>query len=146
MSEIVQNEVVAEAPKVMGGEIPDGEYIANLANYTEGVTKKGDGVRSSLEFRIKKGEYKTRALFLDLNLVNPSERAVEISTEQLNGFLKALGQPEFAGDRTRILTDDTVDDVIIVVKQKMQNEYFSTKANKTIPATMKSKIVAFKKR
>lgn len=135
----VNNEVVKT------GEVPEGEYIANLVNYTEKPTKAGDGLRGSLEFKIKKGDYKTRSLFLDLNLKNKNSEAVRISIEQLNKFFKAMGLPEFGGDTTRIFTDDTVDDVIIVVKQKLERGYTNS-AGIVVPEKMRSKITSFKPR
>lgn len=71
--------------------VPAGEYEACIVNSVKMATKAGTGAFLSMELQILEGDYKGRKVFDNLNLWNPSEKAVEIARGTLSAICRAVG-------------------------------------------------------
>ena len=73
--------------------IPEGKYLAQITKSEIKPTKKNDGKRLNLTFRIiGKSEHAGTHLFVGLNVENPSQQAVEISDRELKSICDAVGK------------------------------------------------------
>lgn len=72
--------------------IPAGEYKVEITGSEMNPTKNGDGERLSLTFKILEGPFSGRLLWEGLNLVNPSQKAVEIAQRTLSQICHATGR------------------------------------------------------
>ena len=70
--------------------IPAGEYTAAIDSSEMKSTVSGTGQYLSLKVQIIDGVHKGRTLFDNLNLVNPSEKAVQISQARLSSICHAI--------------------------------------------------------
>jgi hypothetical protein len=129
--------------------LPEGEYIYSFDNYLEQENSKKTGRRGTLIFSIlaRGQEYHAQEMFVDLNVENPSEKAVEISTKLLNQFLIATGEcpnglADIGYDRTKLI-DFKGYKVVADVRQKMGNDYVNRNGVK-VAGTMKNEVRAFK--
>jgi hypothetical protein len=71
--------------------IPTGEYLAVIVDSDMKPTKKNDGQFLELVHEITAGEFKGRKVWSNLNLDNPSVKAVEIANRQLASIREATG-------------------------------------------------------
>ena len=74
--------------------IPEGEYIAEIVDSSLKPTKAGNGMMLNLQWRIIDGRYTNRRIFERLNIVNPNEKAQEISQRSLKRICAAVGKTE----------------------------------------------------
>lgn len=72
--------------------IPGGEYIGKITESEQAQTKSKNGHFLKLTFQITQGEFKERKLWSNLNLDNPSAKAVEIANRELATIMKACGK------------------------------------------------------
>ena len=70
---------------------PDGEYKCLIVTTEDRETKRGDGMYLSIEYEVLEGQYRGRKIWENLNLINPSEKAVEIAKGQLSAICRAIG-------------------------------------------------------
>ena len=71
--------------------LPAGIYEAIITDTEMRETKAGDGKYLALTYEIVGDEYKGRLIWDNLNLVNPSEKAVAIGKRKLIQLSQALG-------------------------------------------------------
>ena len=71
--------------------LPAGDYEICIVGSCMQMTKKGDGKYLSLELQVLGGPHKGRKLFDNLNLMNPSPKAVEIAKGTLSAICRAVG-------------------------------------------------------
>lgn len=55
-------------------------------------TKAGDGKRLLFQYKVQEGDFKGKLIFIGLNIVNPSEVAVEISQKELASICEVCGK------------------------------------------------------
>ncbi len=67
--------------------IPRGEYSVIMVKAEKKDTKAGDGVLQFCQFKVIDGEFENRIIFHNFNIVNPSEKAVDISVSLLKDFM-----------------------------------------------------------
>lgn len=73
------------------GPITPGRYSAMIVESLMKDTSAGDGKYLKLTFQILDGEFKGRNVWANINLVNPSEKAVQIARGQLSAICRAVG-------------------------------------------------------
>lgn len=71
--------------------VPAGWYDAQIVDSDLKATRAGNGHYAALTYEILKGEFKGRRVFVNLNLDNPSEKAVSIAQKQLSSICRAAG-------------------------------------------------------
>lgn len=71
--------------------IPAGDYDAVITESKFEPTKNGNGKFLTLKLQILSGQFQNRVLFDRLNLINPSEQAVQIAKGQLSAICRAVG-------------------------------------------------------
>lgn len=71
--------------------LPVGRYNLMIQDTDMIETKAGDGHYLKITFKVIDGNYVNRLLWLNLNLDNPSEKAVEIAQRELSGLCRAVG-------------------------------------------------------
>ena len=71
--------------------LPAGEYEAIIVNSEFKTTVAGNGKYLNLELQVLNGPFQNRKLFDKLNLVNPSEKAVEIARGTLSAICRSVG-------------------------------------------------------
>ena len=142
MSEVVEN----KKPKL----IPDGtEVVVMLEKHSEKPTKKGDGIRASLEFKVKDQDFLNRSLFLDINVEHPSQSTVDIANRYLDKFLKATGKADnglesIGNDRSKLMNFNTY--AVIAVVGVEEFDGYTNSLGKQVPAGQRNKIRTFKAR
>lgn len=131
--------------------IPDGtDIMASLDSYEEKDNSKGTGRRGTLVFKISRGEFKDRKLFVDLNVSLPSSpKAEEMASDVISKFLKATGEaPEglesIGHDRSK-LSDFIGLPVVLVVGQKEKAGY-TNKEGVEVPSRTINYVKAYKAR
>jgi len=72
--------------------IPAGHYAAEITNSEMRPNSKQTGEFLWLEFTILDGPFAGRKLWAQLNLVNPSQQAVEIAQRELSAICHAVGK------------------------------------------------------
>lgn len=70
---------------------PPGEYTLMVTDSEMKVTDAGNGSYLSLEITVCDGEYQGRKMWVNLNLDNPSQKAVEIANRELSALCHAVG-------------------------------------------------------
>lgn len=74
------------------GLIDKGDYDAIITDSEKKDTQAGDGSYISLTFQIcQAGDYQNRKLWLNLNLWNKNDEAVQIAKGQLSAICRAVG-------------------------------------------------------
>lgn len=73
--------------------IPPGDYHAHIVESSMKDTKNKNGQYLELVWQILSGEHVDRKLWTRLNLVNPSQQAVEIAQKHLKSVCDAIGVP-----------------------------------------------------
>src|SRR3990167_6273006 len=71
--------------------IPAGRYEVMMSDSEWKDTASGNGKFLKLVFTVIAGQYKDKPLVMRLNLVNPSEKAVQIARGQLSAICRAVG-------------------------------------------------------
>lgn len=71
--------------------LPIGVYTVAIIKSEMNDTKAGDGKYLSLQFKVLEGEHAKRYVFTNLNLINPSQEAVEIAQRELKSICVACG-------------------------------------------------------
>src|SRR3954452_21537851 len=79
-------------PKTPFEVIPAGKYHVQIVNSQMRDTKGATGQYLWMELSIMDGPHANKRLFDRLNLVNPSEKAVEIAQGTLSAICRAIGQ------------------------------------------------------
>lgn len=79
------------APSVGFDVIPNGKYVALISESEMKVTQKEDGSYLKLTFQIVEGQFKGRNIWVNLNLANPNQKAVEIAQAELSAICRAVG-------------------------------------------------------
>lgn len=82
------NTVAPSAPREL---LPAGKYHVQIINSEMRDTSKG-GQMLWLEMSVMDGQYANQHLFTNLNLINSSEKAVEIAQRTLSAICHATGQ------------------------------------------------------
>jgi hypothetical protein len=85
-----------ELPAAGSGDfepIPEGWYNATIVKAEVKPTKSGTGSYIGLRLDITGPTYQGRVIFCNLNINNPNPKAEEISRQQLNQIMGALGLP-----------------------------------------------------
>jgi len=72
--------------------IPAGHYTAEITNSEMRPNSKQTGEFLWLEFTVLDGSFAGRKLWAQLNLVNPSQQAVEIAQRELSAICHAVGK------------------------------------------------------
>ena len=91
---MVQLEQDASSVEPMGKftPVPVDDYLAIITASEQKDTKSGNGGKYlNLTFEIVEGEYKGRKIFDTLNLVNPSEKTVDIARQRLSSIQRCVG-------------------------------------------------------
>ena len=70
--------------------LPSGEYIAAIVNSSWETTNAGTGRYLKLELEILEGQYKSRKLWENLNLQNPSAQAVGIARGTFSAICRSV--------------------------------------------------------
>lgn len=73
---------------------PAGTYEVMITDSAVKENSKGTGSYLRLTFKIIEGEYKDTPIWTQLNLVNPSAKAVEIAQRELAAICRACGVDE----------------------------------------------------
>jgi len=71
--------------------IPAGWYEVEISSAEVRKTKKNDGAFLKLELTVTGAQFSGRKIWKNINLSNPSAKAVEIGTRELAGLGQALG-------------------------------------------------------
>jgi hypothetical protein len=71
--------------------LPAGEYDAVIVASELKETTNGDGKYIKFEIQVLNGEYQNRKLWDNLNLWNPSDKAVQIARGTLSAICRAVG-------------------------------------------------------
>lgn len=79
------------APSKGFDPIPGGWYDAKITGSEVKPTKDGSGMRLNLTFEVIGGEFNGRKVFEGLNIKNKSEKAQQISQENLSAICHAVG-------------------------------------------------------
>ena len=91
MSEFSWNEFKpADVETPSRDPIPAGEYVAVVTDSAIKPNKAGTGEYLALTFQIADGEHEGRFVWENLNLVHPSEKAVQIARAELASLCKAV--------------------------------------------------------
>ena len=72
--------------------LPIGKYIAEVTASDMRTNCKETGKYLWLEFTVLDGPYAKRKVWAQLNLVNPSQQAVEIAQRELSALCRAVGK------------------------------------------------------
>ena len=72
--------------------IPAGTYVAEITASSMLPNSKGTGEYLKLEFTVLDGPYAGRKLWTQLNLINPSQQAVEIAQRDMSAICHAAGK------------------------------------------------------
>jgi len=71
--------------------IPEGDYLLRMNRITEKAIKGGKGTLLSAGFEVIKGDHKGRLVFHNFIVDHTNPKAVEIGTDQLDKYLRAVG-------------------------------------------------------
>jgi len=80
----------AVEPSISFDAIPDGQYIAVISDSELKETRAGNGRYLQLEFVVTEGEYANRKLWAQLNMENPSQKAVQFGRANLASICRAV--------------------------------------------------------
>ena len=72
--------------------MPAGIYDLIVTNATLNPTNSGDGKYIKAEFTILSGEYKKRKVWMNFNIENPSQKAVDFGLKQLKDLALSAGK------------------------------------------------------
>lgn len=72
--------------------LPAGKYVAEVTASEMRSNSKGTGEYLWLEFTVLDGPFATRKVWAQLNLINPSQQAVEIAQRELSALCRAVGK------------------------------------------------------
>lgn len=125
-----------EQPKKEFKPLPEGDYLMILEKFEEKATRKGDGVMLNAVYQVvTPGENKGKKVFANYLVEHPSEKAVEIATNKINSFLKAVGVEngldDLGHDRTR-LEDFTNEKFVATLGIKEAEEYTDYQGNQKV--------------
>jgi len=104
---------VEESAKDDYAPIPAGKYSAIITDSEMKETKAGTGHYLKLSMQICDGPFDGRKLWVNLNLDNPSQKAMEIARKDLAMICQALGYDTLPAD-TNDLHDKPMGVVVIV--------------------------------
>lgn len=93
--------------------LPDGEYVAMITESNMHPTAKGTGSYLKLKFQIVDGEYTGRVLFVNLNLQNENQKAVEIAMRDLSAICHAV-------NKLNIRDSEELHDIPLVIRVKIK--------------------------
>ena len=112
--------------------LPAGEYVAIVTDSAMKDNSARTGQYLALTFQVIEGEYEGRFVWANLNLVHPSEKAVQIARADLAALCKAVGilQPRDSAD----LHDKPVVIRVVVRKNDEGNPRNEIKAYKPASA------------
>ena len=72
--------------------LPAAKYIAEVSTSDMRPNSKGTGEYLWLEFTVLDGAFVGRKVWTQLNLINPSQQAVEIAQRELSALCRAVGK------------------------------------------------------
>lgn len=101
--------------------IPAGKYLALISGSEVKVNKKQNGTIAVFKFQIIDGPHKNRIVYLNINLTNPNQDAVNIGKGDLKQIAKATGKPRFSNT-------EVVHNIPLVIELKVV-EYKGEKKN-----------------
>ena len=101
MAELVFNGANQEAMDDFS-VVPASTYNAQVVKSDVVPTKKKDGTRMNLQFKIIDGEFKGRIIFAGYNIDNPNQTAVEISRKEVKSLCDAIGKPDGITDTNQL--------------------------------------------
>lgn len=73
--------------------LPAGQYVAKVVKSEMKETKNKKGQYLALTFEVMNPKHKGSKLFTNLNLINDSDKAVEIAQRELATICRAVGKP-----------------------------------------------------
>ncbi len=100
-------------------ELAPGEYLAEIIDTDMSPTKAGTGEKLTLQFEVIEGDCAGTYVWHNLNIENPSQRAVEISKRQLAQICRAVGMEGFQ-QHDELFAKRCV---IVVAMGKANNDY-----------------------
>lgn len=80
------------APMEDFSPIPAGEYEVMATDSVLKATKAGTGQYLEIIFQVLDGDFKGRKLWSRLNIINPSEQAMDIAQRELSTICRAAGK------------------------------------------------------
>jgi len=86
-----QFDASAVAPQAPMGVIPAGQYLAHITDSDIADLKSGNGQALKLTFEILDGQFKSRRVWENLNVVHTNEQAQGIAQSQLSAICRAVG-------------------------------------------------------
>ena len=101
MAELVFNGANQEAMDDFS-VVPASTYNAQVVKSDVVPTKKKDGTRMNLQFKIIDGEFKGRIIFAGYNIDNPNPDAVAISRKEVKSLCDAIGKPDGITDTNQL--------------------------------------------
>jgi hypothetical protein len=85
-----------EPSRPAGDPFPNGKYVMAIVESETKKTKAGTGMILNLTFEVFEGEYKSRKMWVGLNVKNPSPEAQKIALAELSAICRATGVMELA--------------------------------------------------
>ena len=95
--------------------LPAGKYVAEVTASEMRPNSKGTGEYLWLEFTVLDGPYATRKIWTQLNLINPSQQAVEIAQRELSALCRAVG-------KLRVLDSIELHGIPLDINVKVKND------------------------
>jgi len=102
-------------PNIDFDPLPAGKYVAEVSNSEMRPNSKGTGEYLWLEFTVLDGEHAGRKVWTQLNLVNPSQQAVEIAQRELSALCRAVG-------KLRVQDSIELHNIPIEISLKLKND------------------------
>lgn len=72
--------------------LPEGEYNVSITSSENKAAKSGNGSYIALQYKVFDGEHEGRVLFVNLNINNSSQEAVDIAYTELTSIQHATGK------------------------------------------------------
>ena len=120
------------APSEDFSPLPAGSYDVIITNVEVKKTKAGTGQYLALEFTVSGGQLQGRKVWSNLNLINPSQKAVEIAQRDLSAICQAVGKPRVQHEGE--LLNCSLHIKVIVKDDRNEVKSYATGATPNIPA------------
>lgn len=117
------------APETEYKPLPAGEYVAMIVESSLENTKAGTGQYLKMKFQIVDGEHKGRAIFDNLNINNPNQKAVEIARGRLSAICHAV-------NRLQIQASEELHNLPLKIKVGLEPNMNNDGFNNVIKAVM----------
>lgn len=112
--------------------LPPGWYQVAIVESEEKETAKGDGSYLKLKFQVIEGPREGKNLWANLNLNNPSEKAVKIARGQLSAICSACA--DASGDVSKLTPTSSQDLHMIPLEVKVAHRTWEGKIQEDIKA------------